>query len=82
MQFESRTIPQGLENDISICTMNFTSPLWITPPAKVKKLGIVTKIRVPPTHRVYEGWEKKKGRLVYFKRNVFVIYRNAFFKIF
>lgn len=35
-------------------------------------LGIVTKIRVPPTHRVYEGWEKKKGRLVYFKRNVFV----------
>jgi hypothetical protein len=44
MQFESRTIPQGLENDISICTMNFTSPLWITPPAKVKKLGIVTKI--------------------------------------
>lgn len=35
-------------------------------------LGIVTKIRVPSTHRVYEGWEKKKGRLVYFKRNVFV----------
>jgi hypothetical protein len=24
--------------------MNFTAPVWITPPAKVKKLGIITKI--------------------------------------
>lgn len=42
--FESRSIPQGIEADISICTLNFTSPLWITPPAKVKRLGIITKI--------------------------------------
>ncbi len=42
--FESRSIPQGVEGDISICTINFSSPIWITPPAKVKKLGIITKI--------------------------------------
>ena len=42
--FESRTVPQGLESDISICQLTFTSPIWITPPAKVKQLGIVTKI--------------------------------------
>lgn len=42
--FESRSIPQGVESDISICTLNFSSPLWITPPAKVKRLGIITKI--------------------------------------
>ena len=42
--FESRSIPQGVEGDISICTLNFTSPIWITPPAKVKKLGVITKI--------------------------------------
>ena len=42
--FETRTIPQGLESDISICQLTFTSPIWITPPAKVKKLGIVTNI--------------------------------------
>jgi hypothetical protein len=42
--FETRTVPQGLESDISICQMTFTSPIWITPPAKVKKLGIVTSI--------------------------------------
>jgi hypothetical protein len=42
--FDSRTIPQGVANDISIATLQFTSPIWITPPAKIKKLGIITKI--------------------------------------
>lgn len=42
--FETRTIPQGLENDISVCSLTFTAPIWITPPAKVKQLGIITKI--------------------------------------
>lgn len=44
MTFSSRSIPQGLEQDIDIMTMNFMTPIWITPPAKVKKLGIITKI--------------------------------------
>ena len=44
MTFSSRQIPQGLEQDIDILTMNFMTPIWITPPAKVKKLGIITKI--------------------------------------
>jgi len=42
--WSSRTIPQGVEQDIDILNMVFTSPIWITPPAKVKKLGIITKI--------------------------------------
>ena len=42
--FSSRNIPQGVEQDIDICTMLFKAPIWITPPAKVKKLGIITKI--------------------------------------
>ena len=42
--FESRSVPQGLNNDISVATLQFTAPAWITPPAKVKKLGIITKI--------------------------------------
>ena len=40
----SRTIPQGAADDIDILTINFHAPIWITPPAKVKKLGIITKI--------------------------------------
>ena len=42
--WSSRTIPQGVAEDIDILTMTFTAPIWITPPAKVKKLGIITKI--------------------------------------
>ena len=42
--WSSRTIPQGINEDIDILNMSFTAPIWITPPAKVKKLGIITKI--------------------------------------
>ena len=44
MVWESRSIPQGIDSDISICNMSFMSPIWITPPAKVKQMGIITKI--------------------------------------
>jgi len=44
MIWSSRQIPQGLEQDIDILTMSFKAPIWITPPAKVKQLGIITKI--------------------------------------
>lgn len=52
--FSSRTIPQGVEQDIDILNMTFTSPIWITPPAKVKKLGIITKI-INNIHAVANG---------------------------
>lgn len=42
--FSSRTIPQGAETEIDICSLEFTIPIYITPPAKVKKLGIVQTI--------------------------------------
>jgi len=42
--FTSRTVPQGISEDIDIMNIEFTAPIWITPPAKIKKLGIVTKI--------------------------------------
>jgi hypothetical protein len=38
--FSSRTIPAGTESEIDIATLGFTTPIWITPPAKVKKLGV------------------------------------------
>lgn len=42
--WSSRSIPQGVNEDIDILSMSFKAPIWITPPAKVKKLGIITKI--------------------------------------
>lgn len=42
--FSSRSIPQGAESDIDICTLDFEMPIYISPPAKVKKLGIVRAV--------------------------------------
>lgn len=40
----SRSIPQGTETEIDITTLDFSTPIWISPPTKVKKLGIVKTI--------------------------------------
>lgn len=42
--FSSRTIPQGLESEIDIATLTFETPIWISPPSKVKRLGVVHDI--------------------------------------
>ena len=42
--FTSRAIPQGAETEIDVCTLEFDMPVWISPPAKVKRLGIVKAI--------------------------------------
>lgn len=42
--WSSRTIPQGTESEIDITTIEFTVPIWIAPPAKVKRLGVITDI--------------------------------------
>ena len=43
-QWSSRSIPVGTENPIDIATLTFTMPIWISSPAKVKKLGVVERI--------------------------------------
>lgn len=42
--FSSRTIPIGTEEPIDVATMSFEIPVYITPPAKIKKLNAVTSI--------------------------------------
>ena len=44
VRWSSRTIPVNADNPIDVATLSFTLPLWITPPAKVKKLGVVERI--------------------------------------
>ena len=43
-QWSSRVIPVGADNSIDICTLKFTLPIWISSPAKVKKLGVVERV--------------------------------------
>lgn len=44
LQFSSRTIPQGVDSEIDIMSMEFDMPIYISPPAKVKKLGVVRSV--------------------------------------
>jgi hypothetical protein len=40
----SRVVPINTENPIDVATLTFKLPVWISPPAKVKKLGVIQKI--------------------------------------
>ena len=42
--FSSRSIPVGADSEIDVATMTFSMPIWLSPPVKVKKLGVVQKI--------------------------------------
>ena len=44
VNFTSRTIPVGTDNPIDIMSMRFGLPIFISAPAKVRKLGVVEKI--------------------------------------
>jgi hypothetical protein len=44
INFSSRSIPTGTESEIDIATLSFIAPVYISPPTKVKKLGVITEI--------------------------------------
>lgn len=44
VNFSSRSIPIGTESEIDIAQLGFQTPIWISPPVKVKKLGVITTI--------------------------------------
>jgi hypothetical protein len=44
ISFSSRTIPVGADTEIDVASLSFSMPIWLSPPVKVKKLGVVQKI--------------------------------------
>ena len=42
--FSSKTIPVGVDSEIDVASLEFSTPIYISPPAKVKRLGVVTNI--------------------------------------
>lgn len=42
--FSSRSIPQGTSINIDVATLLLKTPIYLSPPIKVKKLGVITKI--------------------------------------
>lgn len=44
VKWGSRPVPVGNDTPIDVATLTVTTPIWISPPAKVKHLGVITKI--------------------------------------
>ena len=44
VNWSSRSIPSGTDDAIDISTLTFETPIFINPPAKVKRLGVITNI--------------------------------------
>ncbi len=44
IQWSSRSVPQGVDSQLDIATLIFQVPIWINPPAKVKKQTIINQI--------------------------------------
>lgn len=44
VNFSSRAIPVGIDDQIDVATLTFTTPIWISPPVKVKRLGVIANI--------------------------------------
>ena len=44
VNFSSRSMPSGTESEIDVGSLTFTTPIYISPPVKVKKLGVITNI--------------------------------------
>lgn len=42
--FSNRTIPVGIDSDIDVATLTFDTPIWITPPGLVTRLGVIQSI--------------------------------------
>ena len=42
--FSNRTVPVGVDDMIDIATMTFEIPIWINPPAMIKRLGVISKV--------------------------------------
>ena len=44
VQWSNRSVPVGVDSEIDICTMTFSIPIYISPPTKVRKMGVITNI--------------------------------------
>ena len=44
VMWSSRSVPVGVETPIDIATLTLETPIWISPPVRVKHLGVITKI--------------------------------------
>ena len=53
--FSSRSVPIGQDSPIDIATMTLSMPIWISPPSKVKRLGVIESISMGMFSQIGRG---------------------------
>ena len=56
VNYTSRAIPQGIADEIDVASLDFVTPIWLSPPAKLKKLGVIEKI-------IMSIWDEDAGEV-------------------
>jgi hypothetical protein len=44
INWSSRAVPQGVDTQLDVASLTFSLPIWVNPPAKVKKQSIIRQI--------------------------------------
>ena len=44
VQWSNRSVPVGVDSEIDISTLTFSIPIYISPPTKVRRMGVITNI--------------------------------------
>ena len=55
INFSSRSIPVGTDSPIDIANMTLSMPIWISPPSKVKRLGVIESISMGMFSQIGKG---------------------------
>jgi hypothetical protein len=55
INFSSRSIPIGTDSPIDIASMTLSMPIWISPPSKVKRLGVIESVSMGMFSQIGRG---------------------------
>jgi len=55
ISFSSRSIPVGTDSPIDIASMTLSMPIWISPPSKVKRLGVIESVSMGMFSQIGRG---------------------------
>jgi len=55
LNFSSRSIPVGTDTPIDIASMTLSMPIWISPPSKVKRLGVIQSVAMGMFSQIGRG---------------------------
>lgn len=72
INFTSRQIPQGIDTEIDIASLTFETPIYISPPTKVKRLGVIQNILMNIHDDTYSFQQEERVSIGEF--DIFVYY--------